>query len=177
MSFVLRSSRKGIEPELRRALLGVLPEATVLPVRTLTDLLNQAPSMFLRRYPVFLLGVFAAFALLLAAVGIFGVVSYGVVERTREFGVRMAVGAARRDIIRLVLRRNLPPILGGAAAGVLGAVALALVFRGLLFGVTAADPLVLVGVVLVLGLVALLSALLPALRAARVDPATALRTT
>src|SRR5262249_43047368 len=173
VSFVLRSSRKGIETEIRRALLGVLPEATVLPVRTLTDVLNQAPSMFLRRYPVFLLGVFAAFALVLAAVGIFGVVSYGVIERTREFGVRMAVGAARRDIIRLVLRRNLPPILGGATAGVLGAVMLALVFRGLLFGVTAADPLVLAAVVAVLGLVALLSALLPAVRAARVDPAPA----
>jgi len=177
VSFVLRSSRKGIEGEVRRALLGVLPEATVLPVRTLTDVLNQAPSMFLRRYPVFLLGVFAAFALVLAAVGIFGVVSYGVIERTREFGVRMAVGAERRDIVRLVLRRNLPPILAGAAAGVLGAVVLALVFRGLLFGVTAADPMVLAGVVAVLGIVALLSAILPALRAARVDPATALRTT
>jgi len=133
--------------------------------------------MFLRRYPVFLLGVFAAFALVLASVGIFGVVSYGVVERTREFGVRMAVGAARRDIVRLVLRRNLPPVLAGTAAGVLGAIALAVVFRGLLFGVTAADPMVLAGVVTVLALVALLSALLPALRAARVDPSTALRST
>ena len=104
----------------------------MLPVRSLTEVLEQAPSMFLRRYPVFLLGVFAAFALVLAAVGIFGVVSYGVVERTREFGVRMAVGAARRDIVRLVLRRNLPPVLAGAAAGVVGAVVLALVFRGLL---------------------------------------------
>ena len=175
VSFVLRSNRKGVESDVRRALLGVLPEATVLPVRSLTEVLDQAPSMFLRRYPVFLLGVFAAFALVLASVGIFGVVSYGVVERTREFGVRMAVGAARRDIIRLVLRRNLPPVLAGAAAGVLGAVVLAIVFRGLLFGVGASDPGVLAGVVLVLAVVALASALLPALRAAKVDPATALR--
>ena len=87
----------------------------------------------------------------------------------------MAVGAARRDIIRLVLRRNLPPVLAGAAAGVLGAVVLAIVFRGLLFGVGASDPGVLAGVVLVLAVVALASALLPALRAAKVDPATALR--
>jgi len=164
-----------VESELRRALLEVLPGSTVLPVRSLTEVLNQAPSMFLRRYPVFLLGVFAGFALLLAAVGIFGVVSYGVVERTREYGVRMAVGAARRDIVRLVIRRNLPPVLAGSAAGVVGAVVLAVVFRGLLFGVTAADPTVLVAVVAVLALVALGSALLPAFRAAKVDPATALR--
>lgn len=177
VSFVLRSQRTGVESDVRRALLAVLPESTILPPRTLTQVLDQAPSMFLRRYPVFLLGVFAAFALVLASVGIFGVVSYGVVERTREFGVRMAVGAARRDIVRLVLRRNLPPVLAGTAAGVLGAIALAVVFRGLLFGVTAADPMVLAGVVTVLALVALLSALLPALRAARVDPSTALRST
>jgi len=175
VSFVLRSNRKGVESDVRRALLGVLPEATVLPVRSLTEVLEQAPSMFLRRYPVFLLGVFAGFALLLAAVGIFGVVSYGVVERTREFGVRMAVGAERRDIIRLVLRRNLPPVLAGAAAGVVGAMVLAVIFRGLLFGVTAADPLVLAAVVGVLALVALAAALLPAMRASRVDPASALR--
>ncbi|HZW91182.1 MAG TPA: FtsX-like permease family protein, partial [Myxococcaceae bacterium] len=175
VSFVVRSSRSGVESELRRALLEVLPGSTVLPVRSLTEVLNQAPSMFLRRYPVFLLGVFAGFALLLAAVGIFGVVSYGVVERTREYGVRMAVGAARRDIVRLVIRRNLPPVLAGSAAGVVGAVVLAVVFRGLLFGVTAADPTVLVAVVAVLALVALGSALLPAFRAAKVDPATALR--
>jgi ABC-type antimicrobial peptide transport system permease subunit len=89
----------------------------------------------------------------------------------------MAVGAMRRDIVRLVLRRNLPPVLAGAVAGVLGSVALAIVFRGLLFGVAASDPAVLAAVVVVLGIVALASALLPALRAARVDPATALRST
>ncbi len=175
VTFVLRSSRTGVGTEVRQALQGAVPEATVLPVRALTEVLDQAPSMFLRRYPVFLLGVFAAFALVLAAVGIFGVVSYAVVQRTREFGIRMAVGAARRDIIRLVLRQNLPPVVAGAAAGVLGSVVLAAVFRGLLFGVTASDPGVLGGVVAVLALVAVASALLPALRASRVDPATALR--
>ncbi|HVP60995.1 MAG TPA: ABC transporter permease [Myxococcaceae bacterium] len=176
-SLVLRTARPGVEGEVRRAILAAAPDAAVLPVRSLSEVLADAPSMFLRRYPVFLLGVFAAFALVLAGVGIFGVVSYGVVERTREFGVRMAVGAGRRDIVRLVLRRNLPPVLAGAAAGVLGSVALAVVFRGLLFGVTASDPGVLAGVVVLLGAVALASALFPALRATRVDPATALRST
>jgi len=175
VSLVFRSSRAGVGTDVRRAIQAAVPEVTVLPVRSLTEVLDQAPSMFLRRYPVFLLGVFAAFALVLAAVGIFGVVSYAVVERTREFGVRMAVGADRRDIVRLVLRRNLPPVLAGAAAGVLGSVLLALVFRRLLFGVSALDPAVLAGVVAVLVLVAVGSALLPALRASRVDPSTALR--
>jgi putative ABC transport system permease protein len=175
VSLVFRSSRAGVGTDVRRAIQAVVPEVTVLPVRSLTEVLDQAPSMFLRRYPVFLLGVFAAFALVLAAVGIFGVVSYGVVERTREFGVRMAVGADRPDIVRLVLRRNLPPVLAGASAGVLGSVVLALVFRRLLFGVSASDPAVLAGVVIVLVLVAVGSALLPALRASRVDPSTALR--
>ena len=131
--------------------------------------------MFLRRYPPFLLGVFAAVALVLASVGIFGVVSFGVVQRTREFGVRMAVGARPGDIVRLVLRGSGGPVLAGAAAGIAGAVALATLFRGLLFGVGSSDPLVLGGVVVVLGAVALVSALLPALRAARVDPGVALR--
>ena len=131
--------------------------------------------MFLRRYPVFLLGVFAAVALLLACVGIFGVVSFGVVQRTREFGVRMAVGAERGDIVRLVLRGSSAPVLLGAAAGLAGSVVLATVFRGLLFGVGSSDPLVLGGVVLLLTAVAVASALVPALRAARVDPGVALR--
>ncbi|MGZ6097326.1 MAG: FtsX-like permease family protein, partial [Myxococcaceae bacterium] len=96
-------------------------------------------------------------------------------QRTREFGVRMAVGAARVDIVRLVLRGSSAPVLAGAAAGVAGSVALATVFRGLLFGVRSSDPLVLGGVVVVLTAVAVGSALLPALRAARVDPGAALR--
>ena len=174
-SIVLRSSRENLPAEIRRAIQTAAPDAVVLPVRTLTEVLNMAPSMFLRRYPVFLLAVFAGFALILAAVGIFGVVSYGVVERTHEFGIRMAVGAERRDIVRLVLRQNLGPVASGAVAGVLGSVVLAALFRGLLFGVTAADPTVLAAVVGVLGLVAVGSALLPAFRAAKVDPATALR--
>jgi putative ABC transport system permease protein len=175
VSFIVRGQGAGLEADLRRALMAAMPEATVLPVRKLTEVLDQAPSMFLRRYPVFLLGVFAGFALVLAGVGIFGVVSYGVVQRTREFGIRMAVGADQRDILGLVFRRNLPPVLAGATVGVLGSVLLAAIFRRLLFGVTASDPAVLGGVVVVLALVAVASALLPALRASRVDPAAALR--
>jgi putative ABC transport system permease protein len=174
-AIVVRTSRGGIGPELREAIREAEPALVVGPARPLDGLLQEAPTMFLRRYPVFLLGVFAAVALLLASIGIFGVVSFGVAQRTREFGIRMAMGAIRQDIVRLVLRRTSPPVLIGAAAGLAGSVALATAFRGLLFGVASADPTVLVGVALVLGGVAVVSALLPALRAARVDPAVSLR--
>ena len=174
-ALLVRSARPGVTEELRRAVRDAAPGLVVGPARRLDDVLQQAPTMFLRRYPPFLLGVFAAVALVLACVGIFGVVSFGVVQRTREFGVRMAVGAVPSDIVRLVLRASSAPVLAGAAAGLAGSVLLASVFRKLLFGVASSDPLVLGGVVAVLGAVALVSALLPALRASRVDPAVALR--
>ncbi len=174
-ALMIRSARPGISEEVRRAVREAAPGLVVGPARTLDDVLQQAPTMFLRRYPPFLLGVFAAVALTLACVGIFGVVSFGVAQRTREFGVRMAVGAVPSDIVRLVLRASSAPVLAGAAAGVVGAVVLATVFRRLLFGVASSDPLVLAGVVALLAAVAVVSALLPALRASRVDPAVALR--
>ncbi|HUM13484.1 MAG TPA: ABC transporter permease [Myxococcaceae bacterium] len=172
---VVRSDRPGIAEELRRTLRDAAPGLVVGPARQLGAVLQQAPTMFLRRYPVFLLGVFAAVALVLACVGIFGVASFAVAGRTREFGIRMAVGAVRRDIVGLVLRGSSAPIVAGALGGLAGSVALATVFRGLLFGVASADPGVLAAVAGVLGAVAVVSALLPALRASRVDPAVALR--
>ena len=174
-ALLIRSPRPGITEEVRRAVREAAPGLVVGPARRLDDVLQQAPTMFLRRYPPFLLGVFAAVALALACVGIFGVVSFGVVQRTREFGVRMAVGAVPADIVRLVLRASSAPVLAGAVAGLVGAVVLATVFRKLLFGVASSDPLVLAGVVALLAAVAVVSALLPALRASRVDPAVALR--
>jgi len=174
-ALLIRSPRPGITEEVRRAVREAAPGLVVGTARRLDDVLQQAPTMFLRRYPPFLLGVFAAVALALACVGIFGVVSFGVVQRTREFGVRMAVGAVPADIVRLVLRASSAPVLAGAVAGLVGAVVLATVFRKLLFGVASSDPLVLAGVVALLAAVAVVSALLPALRASRVDPAVALR--
>jgi putative ABC transport system permease protein len=174
-TLVVRSARPGIAEELRRTVGDAAPGLVVGPARRLDDVLQQAPTMFLRRYPPFLLGVFAAVALVLACVGIFGVASFGVVQRRREFGVRMAVGAVPADIVRLVLGASSAPVLAGAAAGLAGSIALATLFRRLLFGVASWDPVVLAGVVATLGAVAVLSALLPALRASRVDPAVALR--
>jgi putative ABC transport system permease protein len=122
-----------------------------------------------------MLGVIAAFALFLAALGVYGVVSYAVSQRTHELGVRMAVGAARGDVVRLILGQGLRLALQAAAIGLVGALATSRVLAGLLFGVDPLDPATLVAAAALLALVALLASYLPARRATRVDPLVALR--
>jgi ABC-type antimicrobial peptide transport system permease subunit len=127
-----------------------------------------------RTYMSYLI-VFAAVGLLLSALGIYGVLAYSVARRTREIGIRMAVGAQRRDVLCLVLSEGAWLILMGIVAGVLGALALTRLLRQQLFQVSPTDPVVLIAVVLLLGCVALLACLLPAARASRIDPQEALR--
>lgn len=127
------------------------------------------------RFLTELLGVFSLTALILASVGIYGVISYSVAQRTREFGVRMALGAGTADVLRLVLGRGLRLTLGGLLIGLIGAVALTRFMSALLFGVTPTDPVTFVIVPAVLALVALAASYLPARRATRVDPLNALR--
>jgi putative ABC transport system permease protein len=122
-----------------------------------------------------MLGVMAAFALFLAALGVYGVVSYAVAQRTHEIGVRMAVGAAEGHVLRLVLGQGLRLALQAATLGLLGAVALARVLAGLLYGVDPLDPATLIGAAALLGLIALAASYFPARRATRVDPLAALR--
>jgi len=128
-----------------------------------------------RRFYVVLLGLFAVLAVALAAVGVYGVVAYAVSERTREIGVRMALGAGRGQVVRLMLWQGLRPAVVGLAAGLAVALAFGRVISGELYGVRAQDPATFAGVTLVLGIVALVATYLPALRAARVDPVVALR--
>jgi putative ABC transport system permease protein len=118
---------------------------------------------------------FAILALLLSAVGIYGVIAYSVAQRTHEIGVRMALGAERMDVLRLVLREGFAIAAGGIALGLVGAAALTSVMTTLLFGVTARDPLTFVAGAGLLLLVALFASYIPALRATRVEPVTALR--
>jgi predicted permease len=128
-----------------------------------------------RRFNLSLLGAFAVLALVLAGVGIHGVTSYAVARRTREIGVRMALGARARDVLRLVLGQGLLLAVAGLVAGVAGALALRRLIAGMLYGVAPSDPLTLAGVAAVLFAVALLACYAPARRAAGVDPAEALR--
>jgi ABC-type antimicrobial peptide transport system permease subunit len=122
-----------------------------------------------------LLGAFAAVALLLATLGVYGVVAYAVSQQTRDFGIRIALGADSHDVVNLVLRRGASLIVPGLAAGILGAVFLTRAIRGLLFGIEPLDPPTLALVCLVFAAVGTIASWLPARRAARVDPIIAMR--
>jgi putative ABC transport system permease protein len=142
-------------------------------VTTMTQL--RAAAIAPWRFFLLLLGLFAAIALALAVVGIYGVMSYAVTQRTHELGVRMALGAQGRDVLRLVIGQGMKMALIGVALGVGGALALTRSMKTLLFEVSPADPVTFVSIALSLTIVALLACYIPARRATRVDPLVALR--
>jgi putative ABC transport system permease protein len=139
----------------------------------MSELLSR--SVAPQRFNAALLAIFAVIALVLASGGLFGVVSYLVTQRDHELGVRLALGGQPRDILRLVVADGMQMALGGILIGLAGAWFATRALRGLLFGVSAADPLTWGGVALLLALVAFLASYLPARRATRIDPVTALR--
>ena len=128
-----------------------------------------------RKFNVILIGFFGITALLLATAGVFGVMAYSVSRRTREFGVRVALGATSGNVLRMVLGQGMRTILIGVAIGIVGSFALTQTVSSLLFGVTATDPVTFAGVTLLLIAVALLACYIPARRATKVDPMVALR--
>jgi putative ABC transport system permease protein len=128
-----------------------------------------------RRFTSLLCSIFAGAGLLLAVVGLFGVMSYSVAQRTHEIGVRVAVGAERTDILRMIVREAMGITAAGIGIGLLGAFGLSSLLKSQLFGVSATDPLTFLGVVTALVVVALLACSIPARRATRVDPMVALR--
>jgi putative ABC transport system permease protein len=128
-----------------------------------------------RRFPMVLLSLFSAAALVLSAIGVYGVVSYLVSQRTREMGIRIALGARRPQVIRLVVAGSLRPVVSGVAIGIAGAILSARLLSTLLYAVTPSDPSVLMGIVTVLGTTAAVACWVPARRAANVDPIVALR--
>jgi putative ABC transport system permease protein len=142
-------------------------------VRTLDDML--AGSFEARRFNLYLLGVFGGVAVLLAGVGLFGVTAYLVSQRTREIGIRLALGATPHDVFRLIVGRGIMLATAGAAVGVASAFWLTRVMESLVFAVSTTDPLTFAAVPVVLILIALLACYVPARRAMRVDPVTTLR--
>ena len=162
-----------IPAEAREMVQSVNPELPVFGAQTLDDALSA--SLAQRRFSMEIVAAFAATALLLAALGIYGVISYIVSERTHDIGIRLALGAQRGKILEMVLRQGLGLAISGAAVGLVGAVIASHLMAGLLYGVRPTDPLTFVGVTFVLTVVALAACYIPARRAMRIDPLVALR--
>ena len=155
------------------AIRAIDPEQPVVDTQTMVQLLDRRLTP--QHFSALLLGIFAGVALLLAAVGIYSVLSYIVRGRSREIGIRRALGARTSDVLRLVIVEGMPPALVGVGAGTIAALAAARVMRTLVFGVSASDPMTLAAVGATLALVALMASLVPAYRALRLDPVKTLR--
>ena len=158
---------------MRRASRQVSADQVIFHERTMESIISDSQAS--RRFAMILLGAFAAVALLLACVGIYGVMEYLVSHRTQEVGIRMALGAQRKDVVILVLRQGAKLALAGVALGIGGAIALTRVMRDLLFNVSPTDPAILTGVGALLVLVTLAACIIPAWRAASIEPMRALR--
>ena len=159
--------------QLRRAVGALDHGVAVSSVGTMRETMARATAASL--FQLVLLGAFAAVALVLAAVGIYGVMSYTVSRRRHEIGIRLALGATPGEVTGAVVRQGMTMALAGAAAGVAGALLLSRLMRALLYGVSATDPVTFMVVAVTLGLVALGATWLPARRASRIDPLAALR--
>jgi putative ABC transport system permease protein len=158
---------------VRSALARIDPEQPVSRIRTMDRVVSE--SVGGRRFPTQLLGLFSFVAFVLAAIGVYGVVSYLVSQRTREIGIRVALGARRSQVIRLVVLRSLIPIVSGLVAGVGGAVAASRLLGTLLYEVRPTDPMVLGSIVSLLGTAAVVASFIPARRASGIDPIVVLR--
>jgi putative ABC transport system permease protein len=159
--------------EVREAVRRVDPELPLASIETVEQVV--AGSLTQQRFNTTLMGIFAALALVLAAVGIYGVVSYGVSQRVHEMGLRMALGAGRGEVRGMVVRQGMAVVLAGVAVGLVASFAATRLLETFLYGIRATDPLTFVVVPAVLALVAFLASWLPAARATRVDPMVALR--
>jgi putative ABC transport system permease protein len=168
-----RDASPGLVEEVKKQVWSVDSQIPVGDIHPMGDLI--AVSLAQQRFNMLLLGLFAALALVLAAVGIYGAMAYAVSQRRHEIGIRTALGAQRRDVLRLVMRDGVKIALFGIAAGITGALALTRLMASLLFEVEPTDPATFAGVAILLALVALTACYIPARRATRVDPMVALR--
>ena len=159
----------------REILRGIDPELPLIGPATMEQIIAESPAVFLRKFPSFLIGSFAGLALVLAMIGLYGLVSYSVSRRTREIGIRMALGAQSEDVLQLVLRRGLRLAIFGVVAGLVAAMALTRLMSSLLFGVKPMDMVTYLGGAVALGAVAVVACFIPGRRATNVDPMVALR--
>lgn len=168
-----KSDPSAMAGSLRAALTEIDNGLPVSSIKPMTEYLRDSLSR--RRFNLVLLSLFSGIALVLAAIGVYGVISYGVTQRTHELGIRMALGAQPRDVLKLVVRQGMLVTLGGVGIGLLGSLALTRLMKGLLFSVSVTDPLTFAAITLLMILIALLACLIPARRATKVDPLVALR--
>ena len=162
-----------VVPAIREQVRSLDPDQPITAVRTVNELLGRSLSE--AKFSLWLLGLFAGLGLLLAAIGIYGVMVTAVTQRTHEIGLRMALGAQGRDVLWLVIRQGMIPVLIGVGVGLGAAVGLTRLMSSLLFGVSATDPLTMALITVLLTIVALIACYLPARRATKVDPLVALR--
>jgi ABC-type antimicrobial peptide transport system permease subunit len=163
----------GIVKAIRAEVNALDPELPLADVQTLDEYLTNSVAQ--PQFNARLLAIFGAIAMILTAIGLYGVMAYSVAERTRELGIRRALGAQVGDLLGLVIRQGMKLVLAGVVVGMAGALALTHLISGLLFGVTATDPFTFVGSSLLVTIVTLLACWIPAWRATKVDPIIALR--
>jgi putative ABC transport system permease protein len=174
--FLIVRSNVGTEtmvPSLRAAVLAIDPNMAIYNIKTMEKVVSD--SIAQPRFNMVLLAIFAGLALILASVGIYGVMSYSVTQRTQELGVRMALGAQRRDIFSLVLKQGIILALIGVAIGLAGAIGLSKALASVLYGISATDPVTFISVAVIMLAVALVACFFPARKATKVDPLTAMR--
>jgi len=175
VTFLVRSKEapETLVPAIRQAVSRLDASLPIFGVRTMPQFLNRIVSVY--DMEASLVGAFGVTALLLAAVGIYGVLHFAGTRRTREIGIRMALGAGRADIVRLVLSRSMIFVVAGLAFGIAGALAASSLIGRILGGVTPTDPLTFTAVAVIFGSVAFAASAIPARRASRVDPVEAVR--
>jgi len=176
-NLVIRTAQKpeAITKAVQAAIHRVDADSVTMQIETIDERIQRSPAAFLHRYPSWLAGVLAVLALLLGSIGLYGLVAYSVSQRTQEIGIRMALGAQRGNVLKMVLAQGVRLIVPGALIGIAGGAGAAYLMRSMLFGVTAWDPAIFATVTALLSTVTLAASFVPARQATRVDPMVALR--